>query len=164
MNTNSWINEEHGYYKISKENISLLIDNYCKNPYSNFIIYIDRDKDFDSFRNVTELITSFLEEKKLEYKFANFPVGCDIIWLIPEQPKNETDTYRKRGIHIYWYSSENKNPLQFKGKKAANILLSDSLFEDSDFLLWASYVNTHDFLHYKFKTGFKEIDDRQGSD
>lgn len=159
MSTHPFINEEHGYYRISKDNISLLIENYCQELGDNFIVYIDKDKDFDDFRNVTELITSVLEQKQIEYKIVNMPIDRCIEWLIPK-PLNNKDIYRHRYIQIYWYSSKNQNPLQFKGKKAANVLMSDSLFNDSDFLSWASYVNTHDFRNFKFKTGFKEIDDK----
>ena len=164
MNAQPFINEEHGYYRISKDNISLLIDNYCQELGDNFIVYIDKNNDFDNFYNVIELVISILEERRFEYRVANFPDIRYIDWLIPEPPNDKEEIYRHRDIQIHWYSSENPNPLQFKGKKAVNILMSDNLFNDSNFLLWVSSVNTHDFRNFKFKTGFKEIDDKEGSD
>lgn len=163
MNAQPFINEEHGYYRISKDNISLLIENYCKELGDNFIVYIDKDNDFDNFRNVTEMITSVLEQKQFEYRIGDMPIDRCIEWWLPK-PLNNKEIYRHRYIKIYWYLSENQSPLQFKGKKAANILMSDGLFNDSNFLIWASYVNTHGFRKFKFKTGFKEIDDREGDD
>lgn len=151
--------ERHGYYRLTKENLSKLIDAYTKDDFERFYIFVANQNDV---LKVDNTITFLLTQKSLFYKTSMDNYGRYIMWSSDKRIElnaceYESGSFPRRYIKIF--SCEMCVSLTLKGQKAWNVVLADEIFENknnkySAFLDLISLINIHDFKN--FMTGLRK--------
>lgn len=151
--------EKHGYYRLTEDNLSKLIDSYTKDDFERFYIFVATQNDVLKVGNT---ITSLLTQKSLFYKASMDNYGQYIMWSSDKRIKLNACEYESGSFprkYIKIFSCEMCTSLTLKGQKAWNVVLADKIFENKNnkylaFLNLISLINTHDFKN--FMTSFKK--------